>query len=327
MKLLSLLTLAGLPAAVYTQAQIPFQASPKTSSSLDIPHLGFGTWNLKSDYHNASKSVASAIVAGYRHIDCAAAYGNEKDVGAGIATGILGAGIKRSDLWITSKLWNDHHVPKDVETGLNKTLQDLGLHYLDLYLMHWPVSSSQGKNKEEYLDTWHAMEKLLDTGRVKNIGVANFSPAQLSDLVKLSAHKPAVHQMELHPYLPQTEWIQWHHMQGIHVTAYSPLGDANPTYGDKKRLLEDKAVKKVAKARGCTPAQVILSWGLSRGTSVIPKSAHVERIEENFGSTDCNFEYEDIVALGKLGHSVGPRRFNNPSEGWGVGLFKGLEDV
>lgn len=325
MKFLALSTLAALP-AVYSQAQIPLQTTPKSSSSLDIPLLGFGTWNLKSDYHNASKSVATALEVGYRHIDCAAAYGNQKDVGAGIATGLLLAGIDRSDIWVTSKLWNDHHVPKDIEAGLNQTLEDLGLHYLDLFLMHWPVSSSEGKNKEEYLDTWHAMEKLLDTGKVRHIGVSNFSPAQLSDLIKLSAHKPAVHQFELHPYLQQNEWIQWHALQGIHVTAYSPLGDANPTYGDKGRLLDDKVVKKIAKNRNCTPAQVILAWGQSRGTSVIPKSAHASRIEENFGSLECKFEYEDIVALSELGHTVGPRRFNNPSENWGLRLYEGLED-
>jgi len=196
--------------------------------------------------------------------------------------------------------------------------------------MHWPVAAIPGKStKEEYVETWHAMEKLLDTGKVKNIGVCNFSPAQLNDLIALSATKPAVHQMELHLYLQQTEWVQWHQSHGIHVTAYSPLGNSNPTYGppsllDPPALLKNPLIEDIAKERGCTPATVALAWGLGRGTSVIPKSAHVERIEENFGAIDCELQYEDLKALTEMGRKS-LTRFNNPSKGWKVGLYEGLD--
>jgi alcohol dehydrogenase (NADP+) len=135
--------------------------------------------------------------------------------------------------------------------------------------------------------------------------------------------------MELHPYLPQTAWLQYHQAQGIHVTAYSPLGNSNPTYGPPKKngapaLLKNEVLVRIAKNRGCSPAQVSLAWGLSRGTSVIPKSKHADRIEENFGATDCELEYADFAELEKLGNE--PVRFNNPSSGWGLHLYDGLQD-
>jgi alcohol dehydrogenase (NADP+) len=209
--------------------------------------------------------------------------------------------------------------------------------------MHWPVSSASGSPEEEYLEagppppsfpdqlippqTWHAMERLLPTGKVRAIGVSNFSPAQLARLLAHSATRPAVHQMELHPYLPQMEWLLLHHARGIHVTAFSPLGDANPAYrhgGGPARMLGDGVLGDVAAKRNCTVAQVALSWGLGRGTSVIVKSAHEERIEENFASGRCRLEYEDLVRIERTGRR-NRERFNNPSELWGVHLYEGLQ--
>ncbi|KAF1836046.1 Aldo/keto reductase, partial [Decorospora gaudefroyi] len=300
------------------------------------PAIGFGTWNLKESQENTTIAVAIAIEKGYRQIDCAAAYGNEQAVGKGIHKGLEKAGLKRAQIWVTSKLWNDHHASDRVEAGLNQTLQDLNLDYLDLYLMHWPVGKGPDDKKYhfDYLDTWHAMSELLKSGRVRHIGVSNFSPDQLKDLLKHSHVKPAVHQMELHPYLPQSKWVRAHQAHGIAVTAYSPLGNMNPTYGDRARrsvttqskaplLLENEMIKDIAGKRDCTAAQVVLAWGMSRGTSVIPKSKHETYIKENLGAKRCGLETDDLAKIDELGED--PVRFNNPGRTWGVHLFEGLD--
>lgn len=175
------------------------------------------------------------------------------------------------------------------------------------------------------------MTKLLHTGRVRHIGVSNFSPAQMESLIAHSAIKPFAHQMELHPYLQQTAWVQWHQAHGIHVTAYSPLGNMNPTYGDPEKgdvpaMLKNKDVEKIAERRGCTPATLVLAWGMSRGTSVIPKSQHAERIAENYEARKVDLRYEDLKGIEELGRKY-LHRFNNPSKSWGVDLYEGLDGV
>ncbi|CAF9936506.1 MAG: hypothetical protein HETSPECPRED_010355 [Heterodermia speciosa] len=295
-----------------------------------MPLLGFGTWNL--DKSNVSTAVSTALLTGYRHIDGAAIYGNEKEVGKGIAHGLAELGLRREDIWVTSKLWNDHHERSKVGEALDTTLTDLGIDYLDLYLMHWPVASVGGRNTIDYIETWHAMEKLLRTGKVRHIGVSNFDPVQLNRLIKRSAIKPAFHQFELHPYLQQNEWVQVHKDHGINVTAYSPFGNTNPTYtapGDDENepplLLENSIIANIALVRGCTPAQVVLAWGIHRGTSVIPKSSHAARIEENYGTLRCQLQKSDFEEITAIGEKY-VRRFNNPAKGWGVDLYEGLED-
>ena len=177
------------------------------------------------------------------------------------------------------------------------------------------------------------MEQLLKTGKVRHIGVSNFSPHQLKQLLGQTNVKPAVHQFELHPYLQQVDFIQWHAANGIDVTAYSPLANLNPTYGSpgKSRdappsLLANKDITEIAEERGCTNAQVALAWGMSRDYSVIPKSQHADRIEENFESVKCKLEEEDYTTIERLGKEYS-KRFNNPSDGWGVPLFQDLEDA
>ena len=189
-----------LPLAAFALAELqePLAQLPSDSVkplTLDaIPLLGFGTWNLNRD--NATEAVSWAIQTGYRHIDCAAAYGNEELVGLGIKDGLEKTGLVREDIWVTSKLWNDHHDPNRVEEGLDTTLHKLGVGYLDLYHMHWPVASTTfGGNKIDYVDTWGAMVLQLEKGKTRHIGVSNFDPYQLKTLLNSTSHPPSVHQM------------------------------------------------------------------------------------------------------------------------------------
>jgi diketogulonate reductase-like aldo/keto reductase len=237
-----------------------------------------------------------------------------------------------------------HGDPAAIQAGLQQTLSDLGLEYLDLYLMHWPVSSNP-ESHEDYVpvsipysfslaerltfsQTWKSMLTIPKT-KVSHLGVCNFSPTQLKFLIAETGVKPYAHQMELHPYLQQSSWIELHNVLGISVTAYSPLGNSNPTYDGKKgppALLENKVLAKIAKKRKCTPAQVALAWGMRRGTSVIPKSKHEEYIVENFEAGECVLKKGDLKKIEKLGKKY-LSRFNNPSKGWGVDLFEGLDDA
>lgn len=306
------------------ERQIPLSGN----SQVHIPSLGFGTWNI--DKSNASEVVSTAIQTGYRHIDCAAAYGNQKEVGRGIADGLKKAGIERYDIWVTSKLWNDHHKPDQVEIALEETLSELDLGYVDLYLMHWPVASTDHGNVIDYVDTWHALGD-IPRHKARNIGISNFSPDQVHRLSRESEIKPAVHQFELHPYLQQVEWVNWHKEHDIKVTAYSPLGGTNPTYGpdgskDPPWLLENPTILQVAEKRGCTSAQVALAWGIGRGTSVIPKSSRVDHMTEDFDALKCELQEEDFHTIAAISrHYV--KRYNNPSDDWGVNLYDGLEGL
>lgn len=227
----------------------------------------------------------------------------------------------------------DSHAADLVFPAVTKTLSDLGLTYLDLYLMHWPVSfpkSSTASSEPfiEFVSTYLAMEGLVRLGLVRHIGICNFSPAQLQTLLGLTTVRPAVHQMELHPYLQQVPWLQAHTEIGIVVTAYSPLGNTNPTYRDDNStiptLLEHPNVLSVAASIGCTPAQVVLKWGQLRGTIVIPKSVHADRIKENLASKDCDLSEQDAAIISGIADDV-VQRFNNPGKNWGVELFNGLD--
>jgi len=219
------------------------------------------------------------------------------------------------------------HDPSKVEEAIDNTLSDLGLDHLDLYLMHWPVASTKSGNKIDFVDTWAAMVQVLQSGKTRHIGISNFDPQQLDTLLNSTSHIPSVHQMEMHPYLQQNDWLAYHTSRGIHVTAYSPLAGTNPTYGkggEVPPLLQNKAMQRLAAKRGCTVAQAALAWGQSRGTSVIPKSSHTDRIEENFGSEHCQLEKDDYDEIAELGEKY-THRYNNPSKSWGVPLYKGLD--
>ncbi|KAI9292984.1 Aldo/keto reductase [Neoconidiobolus thromboides FSU 785] len=266
-----------------------------------IPLLGLGTYRPVED---AAKAVKIALDLGYRHIDTAKAYGNEKEVGQAIKE----TNVPREELFITSKLWNTFHHPDRVAKSFNESLTDLQLDYLDLYLIHWPYSQPDGegplpknpdgtlKIEEGYTihDTWRELEKLVESGKVKNIGISNFDIEGIKELLSKAKIRPAVLQVELHPYLPQHELLEFCKSENIHVTAYSPLGSEG-----KPKVREDKVLNEIANRLGKTPAQVILAWGQQRGTSVIPRSTNENRIKSNFD--DIELSKEDLNTISNLG--------------------------
>lgn len=298
------------------------------SEGLHIPDVGLGLWNSKAK--DAKKAVKSAFKAGYIHFDSAAAYGNEDYVGKGLAK----TKLKRSEYWITSKLWNDHHRPDLVPVALKKTLDQLDTPYLDLYLMHWPVAFKPNEGSRTIidqdvtiLDTWRVMEDLVRANLTRFIGVSNFSPRQMDTILSKCDICPYAHEFETHPYLQQQEWVNYHINSSIKVIAYSPLANINPTYDgthdELAPILEDAFWKKMAGHKNCTVAQAILAWGRQRGTSVIPKSVHKKRIAENLASLNISFTPEELSQISEQDRRT---RFNNPSKGWGVELFEGLDD-
>lgn len=279
-----------------------------------MPILGLGTWKSAPD--KVFKAVKEAIKIGYRHIDCAAIYGNENEVGKAISESISEGVVTREELWITSKLWNNAHGKDHVISALKKTLADLKLEYLDLYLIHWPVSLKQGATpplkaddfysleKKPLIDTWKGMEDAAKQGLAKNIGVSNFGAEKLQLLLDNADIKPSANQVELHPYLAQAELVKFCHANNIHVTAYSPLGSSDRPEGMKGKnepnLLGDKTVNEIAQHKGVSPAQVLLSWVVSRGISVIPKSVNPGRLKQNLEAASIKLSDGEIESINIL---------------------------
>jgi Aldo/keto reductases, related to diketogulonate reductase len=279
-----------------------------------IPALGLGTW--KSSPGAVQAAVAEALAAGYRHIDCAPIYRNEREVGQAIAEAVCSGTVARSDLWLTSKIWNDAHAPKHVRPALEQTLANLRTDFLDLYLIHWPVAFAPGvlfaRKKEEFvplldlpiLETWQAMEACVTAGLVRHIGVCNFSVAKLDDLCRQAGIRPEMNQIELHPYLQQQATLDFCKEHGILVTAYSPLGSGDRPTAMKKAneptLLDNPVVLQVAAKHGATPAQVLLAWGLTRKTVVIPKSVNPERLRQNLAAAEVLLDDRDMAAIAAL---------------------------
>ena len=273
-----------------------------------MPALGLGTW--KSSPGEVGAAVHTALELGYRHIDCAAIYGNEAEIGAALAAAQGEGLVRREELWITSKLWNDCHAPKQVRPALEQTLADLQLDHLDLYLIHWPVVHRHGvlmpSNAADQIpleqlplpETWSAMEALVDAGLVRQIGVSNCSATKLAALLPHCRIQPVMNQVERHPWLQQNALLTFCQQQGIAVTAYSPLG--SPGAGGPTPLLGEPVIRAIAAAHGASPAQVLLAWGLATGTAVIPKSVHRERLAANLGAAQLRLnpaELEQIAAL------------------------------
>ena len=278
-----------------------------------MPAFGLGTWkSAPGDVYNA---VKTALAAGYRHIDCASVYNNEAEVGTAVHDAVKEGIVTRQALWITSKLWCDCFAPEDVQPACQKTLDDLQLNYLDLYLMHWPVPIKKGhsiRTVEDFIPpaelplstTWQAMEALVDQGLSRHIGVSNFSAGKLRNLVATARIKPEMNQIEMHPYLQQPALVKFCSQQQIHITGYSPLGSADRPASLKSRdeapLLEDPVINEIALKHKASPAQVALRWAIDYGIATIPKSVNPQRIRENLAAIQLLLDDDDRLKLQQL---------------------------
>ncbi|KYQ50361.1 Aldo-keto reductase family 1 member B10 [Trachymyrmex zeteki] len=270
----------------------------KFYNGYEVPIFGLGTW--KSKPGEVTQAVKDAIDIGYRHIDGAHVYGNEKEVGAAIKAKIAEGVVKREDLFITSKLWNTFHRPNLVEPAIKRTLADLGLDYVDLYLIHWPHGFKEGGDLfPNYLDTWKAMEDVLAKGLTKNIGVSNFNSEQITRLLENATVKPVTNQVECHPYLAQKKLSDFCKERDILITAYSPLGSPDRPWAkpDDPKLLEDKKLIDLGKKYNKTPAQILIRYQVDRGHIVIPKSVTKSRIAQNMNIFDFKLSPEDIAYI------------------------------
>jgi 2,5-diketo-D-gluconate reductase A len=264
-----------------------------------IPQVGLGVWQTPPE--ETERAVATALDAGYRHIDTAAAYGNEGEVGSAVAK----SGLPREDVYLVTKLWNADHGYASTLAAFDASVDRLGLSgsddYVDLYLIHWPTPA-----KNAFVDTFDAFAHLRDQGRIRSIGVSNFEPEHLRILVDGTGIVPAVNQVELHPLLQQLQLREVHAQLGIATEAWSPLGQGS--------LLSDPAVTSVADARGKTPAQVLIRWHIQLGNIVIPKSVTPERIVSNFDVFDFELSEQDMASISSLGDQTrlgpDPRTFN-----------------
>jgi diketogulonate reductase-like aldo/keto reductase len=307
--------------------------SLKLSTGGRLPAVGFGLWKVENAA--APSLVEEAARCGYRHFDCASDYGNEADVGVGLQQVLVGGICHRDQLWITSKLWNTNHAPPHVRPACERSLRDLGLDYLDLYLIHFPISleyvspdarhpagwfhdpnAAQPKMKPARVpiaDTWRAMEELVQAGLVRNIGVCNFGVSLLRDLLSYAEIRPAVLQVEMHPYLAQEKLVRFCSEEWIAVTAFSPLGAASyfqlGMATQDEAVLNQPVVREAAEHHGKSPAQVVLRWGVQRGTAVIPKTSRPERLRENLAIFDFELTVGEMAAISGLDHH---RRFNDP---------------
>jgi D-xylose reductase len=298
-----------------------------------MPAVGLGLWKI--DPQDVAQAVYQAIEAGYRHLDSAADYGNEKQVGEGIARAIADGLCSRDELWVTSKLWNTYHRREHVEAACRKSLDDLGLDYFDLYLVHFPIALSYVDFNDRYppewlfdpaaenpgmqldavplSETWGAMEQLVQNGLARQIGVCNYSASLLHDLMSYARIKPAMLQIESHPYLTQEALLRTAQQYNIAVTAFSPLGALSYVSIDmasaNDSVLTEPVVVAAAQRAGVTAAQVVLRWGIQRGTAVIPKTSNPQRLVENLALSQFSLEDDEMAAISALNQN---RRFNDP---------------
>ncbi|KAJ6497422.1 NADP-dependent oxidoreductase domain-containing protein [Mycena sanguinolenta] len=306
------------------------------SSGTPIPQIGLGTWLSKPK--EVETAVEIAVRNGYRHLDLAMIYENQAEVGAALKK-VIPSVVKREELFITSKCWNSSHQPAEVEKELDETLKQLGLDYVDSYLVHWPVAFVPGKGlypphpekkgevaldlETSLVDTWKAMIA-LPKSKARNIGVSNFTIAYIQGIIDATGVVPIVNQIEAHPLLPQEDLVAYCREKNIHITAYSPLGMNSIGV---KLLTEDPVVQEIATKLGGTPAQVLVAWGAQRGQSVIPKSVQEARIVSNFQQVELSKEdFDKITALGDAGHV----RYNIPyryNPSWDISLFDDPEEA
>lgn len=298
-----------------------------------LPSLGLGLWKIGRA--EAAGVVRQALEIGYRHLDSACDYGNEVEVGQGLRDALDAGVCRREEVWVTSKLWNTYHAREHVRPAAERSLRDLGVERLDLYLVHFPIALAyvpfEVRYPPEWLhdpdaaeprmqparvpirETWEAMEALVRDGLVRNIGVCNFNVALLRDLLAQAEIPPAVLQVELHPQLTQERLLRFCREQEIAVTAFSPLGAQSyfslGMADARESVLEDATIGRVARAHGRTPAQVVLRWGVQRGTAAIPKSSSPGRLRENLESLDFELSSGEMKAIAGLDRG---RRYNDP---------------
>jgi len=260
---------------------------------MDLPRLGLGFWQVPPE--SAADLAAQAASIGYRLFDTAEAYHNEAEVGAGLAK----SAIPRAELVVQSKVWNDNHGFDATLRAFDDSLARLGLDYLDLYLMHWP-----SRLQDRYIETWRAMQRLRDEGRIGRIGVSNFSIGQLERLSDETGELPYLNQVELHPYFQQRALREHHAETGIVTQSWSPLGIV---FGRTAGPMEDPAVKRIAAKHGRSPGQVVLRWHLDSGLSLLTKSERPARIEENWKVSEFVLDSDDMAALDALDRADGRR--------------------
>ena len=303
------------------------------NSGSQIPTLGLGMWKIEKTI--LPGLVEEAVNIGYRHFDCACDYGNEQQVGEGLQTAMKTGLCNREDLWITSKLWNTYHAAEHVGPALQRSLDDLQLDYLDLYLIHFPIASKYVPFEHRYppewfydpdaefpkieidpvpiRETWEAMEALVSQGRVKNIGICNFNCSLIRDLLSYAKIRPSVLQVELHPRLTQEKLLKYCQQEEIAVTGFSPLGAESyfsiGMAGPEQSLLTHPAITKIASSHDRTPAQVILRWGVQRGTAIVPKTSSANRLRENFSIFDFDLSDDEMTAITSLNLN---QRYNDP---------------
>lgn len=280
-----------------------------------MPALGLGTW--KSSPGEVGRAVQEAVRAGYRHIDCAPIYGNEAEIGSALRQLFRDGEVRREELWITSKLWNNAHREQDVVPALERSLGDLQLDYLDLFLIHWPVVfrpsvQTMPSGPDDFLsldevptgETWLGMERAVQAGKSRHIGLSNFSRHKIERLLPHTSVRPAMNQVEMHPYLQQNDLLHYCRDQNIHLTAYSPLGSRDRIKQMKKddepNLMEVPPIVEIARQHECTPAQILLAWHLMRGCAVIPKSTNPQRIRENLDAARVKLSDAELEAIADL---------------------------
>ncbi|KAI0630332.1 D-xylose reductase [Trametes polyzona] len=304
------------------------------SSGAQLPQIGFGTWKHYGD--KATEAVYTGLKEGFRLIDGACDYDNEKECGEGLRRAIADDVVSRDQVWVVSKLWNTFHRKEYVREAVLRSLSDWGVSYFDIYYVHFPISLAyvspdtryppgwffDGKSEVKHdpvplRETWEALEQLVDEGYIRHLGVSNMCSALLMDLLSYARHRPSVLQIEIHPYNAQPRAVQYAHEQGIAVTAYSsfgPLGFRELNTPKSLRtppLFTHETVTAIAAAHGRTPAQVVLRWATQRGLAVIPKSNTVQQMRENLASADFALTEQEMAAI--TGLDVG-LRFNDPAD-------------
>jgi 2,5-diketo-D-gluconate reductase A len=262
-----------------------------------IPQLGFGVFQIEPD--QTAAAVKAALDIGYRHIDTAEMYGNEKEVGEGVRE----AGLDRADVFITSKLNNGFHKPDDARRAFDGTLSALDSEYVDLFLIHWPLPTLYGG---DFVSTWKVLEEFARDGRARSIGVSNFQPAHLERLAQETATVPAVNQVEVHPYFTNEEVRAYGRQHGIATEAWSPIAQG--------KVLGDPVIERIADAVGKSPAQVVLRWHIQRGDIVFPKSVSPDRMKANFEIFDFELDGSDMDAISALDQGESGRTGPNPDK-------------